>query len=213
MKPLAAVLFDLDGTLIDSIELIVRTLEHTLDAFGKPPRTRDQLVSRIGIPLRAHLHVYADDDDETSAMMAAYRTWNRAHHDEFVRPMHGIDAALDAVARRGLRCAVVTSKLKPDAEHGLRFCGLAERFEFVVSPEDTTRHKPEAEPLLHAAERLDVSPHETAYVGDSVHDMQAAVAAGMRAVGAGWGPFPKVDLQRAGADPLLDHPKELADLT
>lgn len=210
MKPLSAVLFDLDGTLIDSIELILRSLEHTLEAYGKPPRHREQLTSRIGIPLRTHLAVFGDDDAEIDAMVDTYRAWNRAHHDAFVQPMDGIGGALDALAERGLRTAVVTSKLRPDAERGLALCGLAGRFEFVTSPEDTERHKPEPEPLLHACQRLGVSPLEAAYVGDSVHDMKAAVAAGTRAVGAGWGPFAPDALQRAGANPLLAHPAELA---
>jgi len=209
VKTSSAVLFDLDGTLIDSIELIYRSVEHALSVHRKDAVTRDRILASIGIPLRTHLRRYALDDAEADAMVQTYREWNAAHHDELVRPYAGIHAALDRLSERGVAMAVVTSKSAPAASQGLTHCGLAGYFELVVGPEQTTRHKPDPDPLWHACEQLAVTPDAAAYVGDSVHDMTAARAGGLHAVGAGWGPFAANDLFEAGAHVLLPSPAEL----
>lgn len=212
MSAASAVLFDLDGTLIDSIELIYRSVEHALSVHRKSAVDRARILASIGIPLRTHLRRYAVDDAETDAMVQTYRDWNAIHHDELVRPYEGIPAALDRLANRGVALAVVTSKSAPAARQGLLHCGLAGYFDLVVGPEQTTRHKPDPDPLWHACRELAVPPEHAAYVGDSVHDMAAARAGGLRAVGAGWGPFAADALVEAGAQVLLPSPAELARL-
>jgi pyrophosphatase PpaX len=209
----SAILFDLDGTLIDSIELICRSYEHAFAVHRKPAMARDRILAMIGIPLRTGLRVHARDEREAEAMVQTYREWNMAHHDELVRPFDGIHAALDRLAARKHRMAVVTSKLVPAAQHGLAHCGLADYFALLVGPEQTERHKPDPDPLLHACDRLGVVPGTAVYVGDSVHDMAAARAGGLRAVAAGWGPFAPADLLAAGAQWLLATPVELDLIT
>jgi pyrophosphatase PpaX len=203
------VLFDLDGTLIDSIDLIYRSVEHALSVHRKGAVTRERILASIGIPLRTHLRSYATDDAEADALVQTYRDWNATHHDELVRPYDGVKAALDRLSHRGIAMAVVTSKSLPVARQGLAHCGLAGYFDLVVGPEETTRHKPDPDPLWHACEQLAVTPGDAAYVGDSVHDMAAARAGGLHAVGAGWGPFAASDLIEAGAHVLLLSPAEL----
>lgn len=205
----SAILFDLDGTLIDSIELICRSYEHAFAVHRKPVIPRDDILALIGVPLRTGLRVHSRDDSEADAMVQTYREWNMAHHDELVRPFEGIHAALERLAARRHPMAVVTSKLRPAAERGLAHCGLGGFFAFVIGPEETRRHKPDPDPLLHACERLGVAPESAVYVGDSVHDMRAARAGGLRAVAAGWGPFAAADLRAAGAHWLLASPEEL----
>ncbi len=207
---LSAILFDLDGTLIDSIELICLSYEHAFAVHRKGAIPRERILAMMGIPLRTHLRLHASDESEVDAMVQTYREWNVAHHDELVRPFAGVHAALDRLTERKVAMAVVTSKSLPAARQGLAHCGLVEYFALVVGPEETRRHKPDPDPLLHACERLGVAPRMAAYVGDSVHDMVAARAGGLRAIAAGWGPFAAADLLAAGAHSLLDSPLELA---
>jgi pyrophosphatase PpaX len=210
--PLAAVLFDLDGSLIDSIELIVRSYEHTLATHDKKTVARDDILAGLGTPLWTCLRRYTSDEGELAAMIATYRAWNRAHHDELVRPFEGMRAALDALASRGLALGVVTSKAREAAWRGLEHCGLAACFEVLVGADDVERHKPDPTPVLAGCERVGVEPAAAAYVGDAVHDMVAARAAGTRAIGAGWGPFEAAVLVEAGAHVVLARPTELARL-
>ncbi|MAE76350.1 MAG: HAD family hydrolase [Planctomycetes bacterium] len=211
-RSLAAILFDLDGTLIDSIELILRSYEHTLEAHGKEAVERGRLVTSLGIPLSTHLSEFSADAAEVEAMVITYRAFNHAHHDELVEPYPGVAQALEALTARAVPLAIVTSKGSEMAWRGLRLCGIAEHFDVLVGFDDVDRHKPDPMPVLVGCERLGLEASSCAYVGDSVHDMAAACAAGARAVGAGWGPFDHDDLCAAGAAPLLTDPAQMVEL-
>lgn len=209
---LEAILFDLDGTLIDSIELIVKSYEHTLREHGKPELSRAKIMSFIGIPLRKHLQHYAVDEAEVESMTRTYRAWNLEHHDSLVRPFAGVDGMLAGLRERRQNIAVVTSKLSEAAWRGLALCGLEGYFDVLVGADDVERHKPDPTPLLFACERLGVEPQHCAYIGDSVHDMVAARAAAMGAIGAGWGPFDATELEAAGATLVLASPDQVLAL-
>ncbi|MCB9883245.1 MAG: HAD-IA family hydrolase [Planctomycetes bacterium] len=207
-----AILFDLDGTLIDSIELIIRSYEHTLREHGKPAASRDQILGYIGIPLRTHLVAYASSEAEVQEMMVTYRAWNHLHHDEFVRPFPGVDSMLASLKAQNTTIAVVTSKLSDAAWRGLSHCKLEHFFDVLIGADDVDKHKPDPTPLLVACSRLGVEPTRSVYVGDSVHDMAAACAAEMGAIGAGWGPFDAEALTVAGAQCVLDSPEDVAGI-
>lgn len=211
-RALDAVLFDLDGTLIDSIELIVRSYQHTLQAHDKPVEADAEILSKVGVPLATHLEQWAADDAERDAMVVTYRAWNRAHHDALVRPFDGIAEALDGLVARGTRIAVVTSKARAPALHGLSHCGLEQPFELLVGSDDVTSHKPDPGPILHALERMDVAPERAAYVGDSVFDVRAANAAGVTSAAALWGPFERAVLAPCEPRVWLDAPADLLQL-
>lgn len=207
-----ALVFDLDGTLIDSIELIMRSYEHTLAAHGLPPMPRPDLVASLGTPLLAQFPRCGARVEDVDALIATYRAYNHAHHDALVRGYDGVAEALARLAERGVPMGVVTSKYAATAWAGLRRVGLDGHFEHLIGADDVTRHKPDPEPVLAGCERLGVAPERAAYVGDSTHDMRAARAAGAVAVGVAWGPFAASDLVDAGARQVLEHPRELLDL-
>ena len=94
--PLEAVLFDLDGTLIDSIELILRSYRHTLATHGKRGVGESEILASMGRPLRDTLGPFASDERELEEMVRTYRAYNDAHHDSLVRPYEGIDTALSS---------------------------------------------------------------------------------------------------------------------
>lgn len=209
--PFATYLFDLDGTLLDSIELIMASYRHTaLTHTGSAPAD-DVWLAGLGTPLRAQLRHLSEDPDEIEAMAATYRDFNFANHDRMAQPYAGVVEAVRALATRG-RLGLVTSKLHYGAERGLRLAGLADVFDAVVGADDVTRAKPDPEPVLHAVGSLGGDPATTVFVGDSPHDMAAGRAAGVHTAAALWGPFPRATLEPHAPDYWLATPADLTRL-
>jgi pyrophosphatase PpaX len=212
------ILFDLDGTLIDTTELILASFAWTFDHHlpGRLP-ARDALVDTFGRSLPAVLgelaaaHGEAEPDVLAGLMLASYRDFQLEQHDALIKPFPGVAEMLRALRPRH-RLGLVTSKREGFARRGLRLFGFDELFEVAVFHDDTTRHKPEPEPLLLAAARAAVPPGEVVYVGDSIHDVAAGRAAGMRTVSVLWGPFERSTLERAGPDHVVETPEDLLQL-
>ena len=201
----AAVLFDLDGTLIDSIALILGSMRH---AFAKCERvipSDDEWLTGVGIPLRTMFQRYASEDVEIDRLIAAYREHQLANHDSLVSCYDEVPQTLAALERAGHPLAVVTSKGDLLARRGLELVGIAAHFETIVTCDSCTRHKPHPEPVLTALERLDYEPEEALFVGDSVHDIEAGNAAGVETVAALWGPFSREQLAVARPDRYIDR--------
>jgi pyrophosphatase PpaX len=182
------VLFDLDGTLIDTVELILASARHATEAVLGAALPDDVLRHNIGIPLRVQMGEYAPG--HVDELLAAYREHNDRVHDDLIREYPGTEGALAELRDAGYRMGIVTSKSRLVAERGIDFFGLGGFFEAVVGFEDTTIHKPQGEPVLEGARRLGVAVDRCVYVGDSPHDMAAGKAARAITVAAMWGPFP-----------------------
>lgn len=206
--PLAACLFDLDGTLLDSVELIFQSYEHAYRACGRRVPTRGALLAGLGRPLHDQFRQDGHAPDEIEALVAAYRAYNLEHHDALVRGYPDVLDGLRALRSDGVRLAVVTSKKRDTAQRGIACIGAEGLFEAVVALEDTRRHKPDPEPVLAALARLDVAPAHAAYVGDSPHDMAAGHAAGVRTWSVAWGPFPEAAFADVHVDAYVTDPRE-----
>lgn len=211
-SPLNAFLFDLDGTLIDSIELILSSYRHTmLTHRGSVPP--DALwLEGVGTPIRVQFRRFADDAAEIEALVATYRAHNHEHHDRLVREYPGARVAVRTLRERGARLAVVTSKLRTAAERGLRHCGMLDLFDVLVCADDVRNPKPDPEPVRRALHLLQVPHHRAVFVGDSVHDMAAGRAAGVQIAAALWGPFPRTTLAAHSPDYWLTQPTDLMAL-
>jgi pyrophosphatase PpaX len=146
-------------------------------------------------------------------MVATYRDFNFAHHDEMVTPFPGIQEAIHVLMGRGLKLGVVTSKARRGLERGLSTCGLEGIFQALVSMDDVERYKPEPEPVLKALEILRAERDSTVFVGDSPHDMAAGRAAGVMTAAALWGPFSRASLEPHSPDHWLETPSDIAQLT
>lgn len=209
--PIETCLFDLDGTLVDSIELIFRSYEHAYAAHGRRVPARTELVRGLGRTLMDQFGQVTADAQDIAALVARYRAFNLAHHDALVSAYPGALPAVEALRRAGVRLGIVTSKVSSTAHRGLALCGYENLFEVVIGMEDCTRHKPHPEPVLTALERLGADPRTTCYVGDSPHDMQAGRAAGVRVFAAGWGPFAPLDFADIHVDRWLARPLDVVD--
>ena len=205
-------LFDLDGTLIDSIPLIMASFRHTMRThLGAVP---DDTAWRAGFgtPLRPQLRKFARDDEHASRMVDTYRAYTDAHHDRLLKSYAGIDGALGALRGAGAQLAVVTSKTHALARRGLARCGLEEFFGVLIGADDVQEHKPHPAPVLAALGRLSADPADAIFIGDSPHDIEAGRAAGVQTAAALWGPFPREALAQALPHHWLAEPTRIAAL-
>ena len=206
---LPAVLFDLDGTLIDTIELLLSSARHAVDGWHRGTPTEEEWIGGIGTPLVEQLRAYTADDTEVALLLDRYRSYQREHHDRLTRCYADVPGVVAALAERQHPLAVVTSKATPIANQSLAFVGLDRYFPVVVGFDDTTRHKPDPEPVHHALRRIGVTAEQAVFVGDSPHDIHAGNAAGVTTIAALWGPFDRETLARAAPDHFIEC---LADL-
>jgi pyrophosphatase PpaX len=208
--PPSAVLFDLDGTLIDTVELIVRSFQHTTAYHLGAPLERAAVVATIGRPLHDCLEELAPG--RGADLYATYREFNRAQHDALVQPVPEALEAVCALWERGYRLGLVTSKSRDGAGRAIARYALARLLDVIVCLEDTVHHKPAPDPLLHAAAQLGLAPGEALYVGDSTFDVLSAQAAGMPMAAVLWGAGTEAALSALHPDYLLGTPGELLNL-
>ena len=212
MRPLTTFLFDLDGTLLDSIRLILDSYHHTLRVHGHAPRSDAEWLAGVGTPLRVQFRDWTHDPVTMEAMIATYRDFNLANHDTMASAYPGVVEAVKSVHRRGIRMGIVTSKNRAGAERGLKLMGLEQEFSLIIGADDVVNPKPHPEPVLKALDQLGVSAEESVYIGDSVHDMHSGKAAGVRTAAVLWGPFGRQDLVHTEPTWWLERPEELAEL-
>lgn len=182
-------LFDLDGTLIDTIDLILQSWRHTLRQHLGHALPDAVLLEGLGIPLRPQVARFAPDPRSVDAMVTTYREFNHANHDRLVRRYPGVDGMLAALKSQGAALGVVTSKGRWISARGLAACDLTRYFDVLITADDVEEHKPMPQPVLEAVRRLKADLRTTVFVGDSPHDMAAGRAAGVATGAALWGPF------------------------
>jgi pyrophosphatase PpaX len=204
-----AVLFDLDGTLVDSVELIVKAAQFAFASRPGPRPDRAQIMAGIGRPLVEQFRDYAEDEEAVAAYVQAYREYQLTHHDTLTAAYPGVNDVVAHLRANGKSLGVVTSKIEPLAHRALQFIGLQDCFAVVVGIESTARHKPNPEPLLYALERLAATPDEAVYVGDSPFDVQAARHAGMTSIAVTWGAFTEATLRTHEPHFVVRSPSEL----
>jgi pyrophosphatase PpaX len=208
-RPLPAVLFDLDGTLIDTIELILSSARHAFEGWPRGTPSDEEWVRGIGTPLVQQLRNFAATEEELALLLDRYRRYQAEHHDRLTRCYDDVPEVVASLAERGHALAIVTSKASPIARQSLEFVGLDRYFPVLVGYDETTRHKPDPEPVRAALGRLGVSADNAVFVGDSPHDIRAGNGAGVMTVAALWGPFDRETLALAGPDHFIEC---LADL-
>jgi pyrophosphatase PpaX len=212
MSSLRTVLFDLDGTLIDSVRLILDSYHHALALHGLPPRTDEEWLRGVGTPLRVQFAEWRDDPARLEALIATYREYNLKHHDRMVTVYPGVVDAVRRIREAGVTTGLVTSKNRIGAVRGLAVARLEAMMDVLVCADEVINPKPHPEPVEKAVALLGADPATTVYVGDSIHDMQSGRAAGVRTAAALWGPFGRGHLEDARPDYWLETPGELVGL-
>ena len=211
---LTTFLFDLDGTIIDSIELILRSYRHTMQLHrcNEPVPSDDMWIKGLGTTLWTQFGQITEDKEEIERMVQTYRAYNLEHHDALVRPYEGVVDEILLLKQSGKRLGLVTSKLRDGALRGLRVCALDEAFDIVLGCDDVTRTKPDPEPVRKAVEELGVKREETVFVGDSRHDIECGRGAGVKTAAVLWGPFDREHLEDLEPDYWLEKPQDLRQL-
>jgi pyrophosphatase PpaX len=208
-----ALLFDLDGTLADSIALLLAAFHFTFATHLPEATPSDQQwIAGIGTPLITQMRGFAPTEELAQQMILTYREWQRTHHDEMLREFEGVGETLALLKARGHPTALVTSKGNDLAHRALTWLHLTDHIDVVVGMDSTERHKPDPEPVLYALAALGSTPDNALFLGDSPHDIAAGNAAGVTSVAALWGPFSRRVLEQASPTYLLEHIRELPAL-
>ena len=209
MKKSKNFLFDLDGTLIDSIQLISFSFRFTFKNHMDVLPREEEWLATIGQPLRDQFGQFVDDDSLVQEMIATYREHNEKNHDRLLREYPGVRNAVGRLAASGGKMGIVTSKLRRMAVRGLERCGYGTMFEIIIGSDDVEQHKPHPAPVRKALSQLEIAPEETIYIGDSPHDMLSGRAAGVRTGAVLWGPFTREVLAETDPDIWFDKPEDL----
>ncbi len=201
------VLFDLDGTVLDTVELIRASHAHALREVLGRELPDEELMAGVGTPLREQMERF--DAERAQELYDAYRAWNHANTARLARRYDGVDDVLLALEGAGARLGLVTSKSRDAVDLVLEALPSPIAWDVVVTYDDAPLHKPHPAPLHAALERLDADAASAVYIGDSPFDLQAARAAGCGAIAVTWGAFRRGVLGAERPDAIVDDPRDL----
>ncbi|WP_223701341.1 pyrophosphatase PpaX [Sutcliffiella deserti] len=203
-------LFDLDGTLIDTNDLIIESFLHTLDHFYPNQYQRDDVLTFLGPPL--YDTFVKMDKDRVEEMITHYRTFNMSKHDELVTEFEGVYDTIQLLHEKGLKLGIVTTKMRQTVIMGLKLTGLDKFFDVVVCLDDVTNAKPDPEPVQLALQQLGSSPEEAIMVGDNYHDILSGKNAGTKTAAVSWTLKGVEFLQQFEPDYVLTHMEDILPL-
>jgi len=201
------VIFDIDGTLVDSVGLIVASYQHAFRTVLGHEEDEDRIKGWIGQSLYGSMQrAYPDQADR---LFEVYTRWNEEHTAAMLSSFPGIPELMEDLVEAGVRIGAATSKRTQPAQWALQLGQINQLVPLLVAHEDVDEHKPSPKPLLLAMVRAGGSPDRTVYVGDAVVDIAAARNAGLDCVAVTWGAGKREDLVEAAPDVLCDTVEEL----
>src|SRR4026208_2032934 len=206
-----AVLFDLDGTLVDSIALLLASMKHTFQGRPRQP-SEAEWIEGIGTPLPKQLTPYVESDEDRERLVNRYRTFQLENHDRLMAHYSGVIDILAQLYQRGHPLGVVTGRDNMMMGRGLKFIGADDYIEVAIGYDSVHIHKPDPYPVRAALERLEYQANEAVFVGDSPQDIKASSVAGVIPIAALWGPFRRNQLEPYNPTYFLDNIKDLPPL-
>ncbi len=206
------ILFDNDGTLVDTQAIILASFHHALQTVLHKDFPDDVLMRKVGQPLSTQMWDFTQDEDTHDRLLEVYRAHNATILEEGIAPYAGIKEALEELTAAGIPLGVVTSKRHDVCLRGLKVLGLDQFFSLIIGSDDCETHKPDPGPVLMGCEAMGFAPSECWYVGDSPFDIQAGNQAGCATAAVLWGMFPEEVLRAEHPTVVLTHPSELLQL-
>jgi pyrophosphatase PpaX len=205
------VLFDLDGTLVDSGAIILASFKHAARTVLARDVEEEQIAALVG-GSNLHDQMRVLSPAHVDELVRVYREHNRPLHDE-LQAFEGVEELMETLSDQGRKLGIVTAKGRQTVDLAFAVLSLERYFDAVVTADMTDRHKPDPAPVLKALELLESEPADAAFVGDSPYDIAAGKAAGVFTVAVSGGKIhPEERLLVAGADGLVTSPNELLDV-
>lgn len=199
-------LFDLDGTVIDTNELITHSFEYTFNYYGLS-FSKEEILTFNGPPL---IETFSKiNSEKAEEMVETYREHNMKHHDDYVTVFPNVEETLQQLKDQGKKLAIVTAKMRSGAIQGLEVTGLKSYFDEIVAVDDVKHSKPHPEPVIKAMNALNGTPDSTIMIGDNYHDIEAGKNAGVKTVGVSWSIKGKSFLESLNPTYMIDDMKEL----
>lgn len=206
-KKKRCILFDLDGTLIDSIPLIRESFHYAVKKVLGKDLPDDILLANVGRPLEIQMRLI--NPEKADELLRVYREHNHKHHDEFIKPVEGIKELLKELKEKGIKIGVVTSKSGWLSERGIKICGFEKYIDAIIAADHVEKPKPHPEPIEKCLEILKCSKDESVYVGDSPFDIESGKKASVTTIAVPFGPFSRERLLAEKPDFIADTVEEL----
>jgi pyrophosphatase PpaX len=204
------ILFDLDGTLINTNELIIASFLYTLDKYFPEQYNREHILPFMGMPLVETMEQI--DINRVPELIETYREHNISNHDNLVTEFEGVFETVEALYKKGYKLGIVTTKMRNTVEMGLKLVGLDKFFKTVVTLDDVEKAKPDPEPILKALALLQSTPEQAIMVGDSKYDILGGQNAGTQTAGVSWTIRGNDYLQQFNPDFMLNKMTDLLDV-
>ncbi|MCM3113063.1 pyrophosphatase PpaX [Lederbergia lenta] len=209
-KQITTLLFDLDGTLIDTNELIISSFLHTLEIFQPGLYKREDVLPFLG-PTLTETFVGIDPHN-AEAMTKEYRKFNLEQHDLLVKEFEGVFETIRTLYENKYKLAIVSTKVRATVIKGLALTNLDQFFDVIISLDEVKHAKPNPEPLEKALKLLDSKPKETMMIGDNYHDILGGKNAGTYTCGVSWSIKGRSYLEQYDPDYMLDTMADLLDI-
>lgn len=205
-----ALLFDFDGTLLNTNTLIIETFRHVLGEYAPGKYTDEDYVRFIGPSLEQTF--LAECPECAAEMVHKYRMWNQTHHDTLVSEYPNVKETLEALHAQGIKLAIVTTKIRTTMERGLQLMGVAHLFDVTITLDDVEHPKPHAQPIEKALAQLGVCREEAIMIGDNSHDIEGGKNAGVKTAGVAWSIKGEAFLRSLHPDYILHDMLDLLDI-
>jgi pyrophosphatase PpaX len=206
-KNIDTILFDLDGTLVDTNELIISSFLHTLEKYYPKKYKREDVLPFMGPSLYETFG--GIDPKRAEEMILEYRSYNHENHDRLVTEFKGVNETVKALKASGFKIAIVSTKILDTVIKGLNLTKLDPYFDVIVALDHVKQPKPDPEAIYVALKQLDSTPEKAIMVGDNYHDILAGKNAGTKTAGVAWSMKGKDFLAKYDPDFILD---EMTDL-
>lgn len=207
-----AVLFDLDGTLLDTNELIYKSFDYTFKEGLNLNISKDKITSFYGQPLEDAFKNYSDKNEEINKLIRMYREYNENIHDNMCYAFDEVLELLTELKNKDIKIGIVTSKRSSLAKRGMKIAGILKYMDVIVTPECTENHKPSKDPAIYALGKLGVKPNEAIMVGDSHFDLICGRDAGCITCGVKYTSLDIKRLEEVNPDYFVDSPKGILEL-